>query len=301
MEAKDNVSASKQQTPLMTLKTRRRIGTFFKYFVLIAVGLIMIYPLLWMVGATFKPNEEIFTSIGLIPRNPTLEGYKSAFNNYGGDIDLFRAMINTYLIVLPKVLFTLISATLTAYGFSRFDFRGKTVLFAVLMSTLFLPQVVLNVPQFVLFNNIGWINSPLYLPLIVPTMFAIDTYFVFMLVQFMRGIPKELDEAAKVDGCNIMQILWKIITPMLKPALVSVALFQFMWSSNDFMGPLLYVTTPSRFPATLFVKLSMDADKGFDWNRVLAISLISILPSIIVFFAAQKQFVDGISAGGVKG
>ncbi len=169
------------------------------------------------------------------------------------------------------------------------------------MSTLFLPQVVLNVPQFVLFNKFGWIDSPIYLALIVPTMFATDTYFVFMLIQFLRNIPKELEEAATIDGCGSVKTLWYVIVPMLKPSIVSCALFQFMWSSNDFMGPLLYVNTPARYPASIFVKMSMDADTGFEWNRVLAMSLISIIPSLIVFLLAQDQFIDGIAAGGVKG
>ena len=169
------------------------------------------------------------------------------------------------------------------------------------MSTLFLPQVVLNVPQYIMFNQFGWINHPLYLALSVPTIFETDTYFVFMLIQFLRNIPKELEEAAKIDGCNSVKTLWYVIVPMLKPSIVSCALFQFMWSSNDFMGPLLYVNTPAKYPASIFVKMSMDADTGFEWNRVLAMSLISIIPSLIVFFLAQDSFIDGIAAGGVKG
>lgn len=272
-----------------------------KYLVLVVVGLVMVYPLLWMIGATFKSNVEIFSGIGLIPKNPTLDGYKNAMNSYGGDINIWKAMINTYSYVIPKVLFTLVSSTLTAYGFGRFKFKGRGFLFAVLMSTLFLPQVVLNVPQFILYTKLNWVDSRFYLPLVVPTLFATDTYFVFMLVQFLRNIPKELEEAAKIDGCNVMQTLVSVIVPMLLPALVSCALFQFMWSSNDFMGPLLYVKTPARYPAAIFVKLSMDADNGFEWNRVLATSLISIVPSLVVFFLAQDQFVEGIAAGGVKG
>lgn len=279
----------------MTRETRRKINTFMRYFVLIAVGLVMIYPLIWMVGATFKTNNEIFSGIGFIPKNPTFSGYTNALKNYGGDIDIFKAMINTYSIVLPKVLFTIISATVTAYGFARFQFKGKNILFAVLMSTLFLPQVVLNVPQFIMFSKFGWVDSSLYLALIVPTLFATDTYFVFMLIQFLRNIPGELEEAACIDGCGSIKTLWYVIVPMLKPSIVSCALFQFMWSSNDFMGPLLYVNTPSKYPASIFVKMSMDADTGFEWNRVLAMSLISIIPSLIVFLAAQDQFIDGIA------
>ena len=172
-------------------------------------------------------------------------------------------------------------------------------LFAVLMATLFLPQVVLNIPQFLMYRQFGWVDSPYYLALIVPTLFAQETYFVYMLIQFMRNIPRELDEAAKIDGCNIMQTL--VLVPMLWPAMVSAGLFQFMWSSNDFMGPLLYVNSPARYPATLFVRMSMDADTGFAWNRVMAVSLISIIPSLVVFFLAQRQFMDGVTAGAVKG
>ncbi len=283
------------------MEKRKKIQTVLRYLVLIAVGIVMVYPLLWMVGATFKNNMEIFSGIGIFPKEPTLDGYKNAMNSYGGDINIWKSMLNTYSYVIPKVIFTLLSATLTAYGFGRFKFKGRGFLFAVLMSTLFLPQVVLNVPQFILFTKLGWVDSNLYLPLIVPTLFATDTYFVFMLIQFMRNIPKELEEAAKIDGCNVVQSLIHVIVPMLLPALVSCALFQFMWSSNDFMGPLLYVKTPANYPAAIFVKLSMDADTGFEWNRVLATSLISIVPSLAIFFLAQDQFVDGIAAGGVKG
>lgn len=285
----------------MTRDRRMMINTFFRYLVLIAVGLIMVYPLIWMVGASFKTNAEIFSGIGFLPKKPTLSGYQGALKGYGGDINIFKAMLNTYEIVISKVVFTITSATITAYGFARFQFKGKGIFFAILMSTLFLPQVVLNVPQFIMYNQFNWIDSPLYLALIVPTLFATDTYFVFMLIQFLRNIPKELEEAAKIDGCNSLKILWHVIVPMLKPSIVSCALFQFMWSSNDFMGPLLYVNTPARYPASIFVKMSMDADAGFEWNRVLAMSMISIIPSLIVFFLAQKSFVDGIAAGGVKG
>ena len=286
----------------MKLETRHKIARFFQYFVLIAVGFIMIYPLLWMIGATFKSNAEIFSGIGFIPKNPTLEGYKLAVTqNYGGDINIWRAMLNTYSFVFPKVIFTVISSVIAAYGFSRFKFKGRDILFSIMISTLFLPQVVLNVPQYLMYNTFGWIDSPWYLPLWVPSLFATETYFVYQLVQFMRSIPHDLDEAAAIDGCGPVKTLYKIICPMLSPSLVACGLFQFMWSYNDFMGPLLYVSTPRKYPMSIFVKLSMDADNGFSWNRILALSLISIIPQLIVFFAAQDSFIDGIAAGSVKG
>lgn len=285
----------------MTLERKRQLSTFLKYFVLIVVGIVMIYPLLWMIGAAFKTNSEIFSGIGFLPKHPTMEGFQKAMQGYGGDISIWTSMLNTYKIVLPKVLFTIISCTITAYGFARFRFKGHDFFFVLLMSTLFLPNVVLNVPQFIMYNKWGWVDSPLYLPLIVATLFAQDTYFVFMLIQFLRNIPKELDEAAKIDGCSSLGTLWHVIVPVLKPAMVSCALFQFMWSNNDFMGPLLYVSTPRRYPAAIFVKMSMDADTGFAWNRILALSLISIIPSLVIFFLAQDQFIDGVTAGSVKG
>ena len=286
----------------MKISTAHKIGRFFQYFVLILVGIIMIYPLVWMVGATFKTNAEIFSGIGFITKNPTLQGYIDAVTqNYGGDISIWKAFVNTYSFVLPKVFFTVISSVIAAYGFSRFQFKGRDFLFGIMISTLFLPQVVLNVPQYLMYNTFGWINSPLYLPLWVPTLFATETYFVYQLVQFMRSIPHDLDEAAAIDGCGPVKILYKIICPMLSPSLVACALFQFMWSCNDYMGPLLYVQTPSKYPMSIFVKLSMDADNGFNWNRILALSLISIIPQLVVFFCAQDAFIDGISAGAVKG
>ncbi len=286
----------------MKLSTAHKIGRFFQYFVLILVGVIMIYPLVWMVGATFKSNAEIFAGIGFLTANPTLQGYIDAVTqNYGGDINIWRAFINTYSFVIPKVIFTVISSVIAAYGFSRFKFKGRDMLFGIMISTLFLPQVVLNVPQYLMYNSFGWINSPFYLPLWVPTLFATETYFVYQLVQFMRSIPHDLDEAAAIDGCGPVKILYKIIAPMLSPSLVACGLFQFMWSCNDYMGPLLYVQTPSKYPMSIFVKLSMDADSGFNWNRILALSLISIIPQLVVFFCAQDAFIDGISAGAVKG
>ena len=286
----------------MKLSTAHKIGRFFQYFVLILVGVIMIYPLVWMVGATFKSNAEIFSGIGFLTANPTLQGYIDAVTqNYGGDISIWRAFINTYSFVIPKVIFTVISSVIAAYGFSRFKFKGRDLMFGIMISTLFLPQAVLNVPQYLMYNSFGWINSPFYLPLWVPTLFATETYFVYQLVQFMRSIPHDLDEAAAIDGCGPVKILYKIIAPMLSPSLVACGLFQFMWSCNDYMGPLLYVQTPSKYPMSIFVKLSMDADSGFNWNRILALSLISIIPQLLVFFAAQDSFIDGIAAGSVKG
>lgn len=283
----------------MTSKARRAISLALRYLVLTAVGFVMLYPLLWMFFASFKSNAEMFSSLSLWPEQWDFNGYRSFLKKVGGQINLPLAMFNTYKIVIPKMIFTVISSTITAYGFAKFRFPGKNVLFMLMMSTLFLPHVVLSAPQYIMFNSWGWVNS--YKPLIVPFMFATDTYFVFMLIQFARSIPDELEEAARIDGASIPKTLWYVIVPMLKPAIVSCALFSFMWSSNDFMGPLIYLKSVGNYPVSIFLKLIMDADAGTSWNRILASSLVAILPSLIVFFLAQKSFVDGISAGGVKG
>ena len=273
-------------------------SAILRYFLLTAGALVMIYPLLWLLGATFRSNQELFSTAGILPRHPVLEGWRKALTSYGGQIGLLKAMRNTYLIAIPKVLLTLISVTLTAYGFARFSFKGKRLLTALLFATLFLPKTVLYVPQFVLFNRLGWIDSPHYLPLIVPAALAGDTVLVVMLIQFFRGIPRTYDEAARLDGCSSLQTLFYILVPLLRPVLISVGVLQLLWTVNDYMGPLLYVKTPARYPLSVYIKLSMDADSGFAWNRVLAVCCIAMLPQILVYFFAQRFMTP--EAGGLK-
>ena len=278
--------------------THRKRERMLRYTVLTLGAVVMIYPLVWLISATVRENSELFSSAGVLPIHPTLEGWKNAFASYGGQIHLLRAMGNTYAYAIPRVLLTLISTTLTAYGFSRFSFRGKRFWTLCLFSTLFLPQTVLYVPQYVLMNALGWIDSALYLPLIVPAALAGDTVLVVMLMQFLRGIPTAYDEAAKLDGCNSMQTLWYVLVPMLRPVLLSCGVLQLIWTVNDYMGPLLYVKSPERYPLSLFVKLSMDADSGFAWNRVLVVCCIAMLPQIVLYAVSQRLSTP--DAGGLK-
>lgn len=275
-----------------------RLSALIRYTLLTVVGLIMLYPLIWLIGASFKTNSEIFNSIGFIPQDPTLDGYRKGWET-STPYTFGRFFWNTFLIILPKTVFTAISCALVAYGFARFDFPFKKVLFASLIATLLLPNVVTRIPQYILFRDLGWLDT--YLPLWVPSAFAGDAFFVFMLVQFLRAIPRDMEEAARVDGANSLQTLIHIVVPMLMPALISVALFQFMWTMNDFLGPLIYLSSVEKFPVSLALKLSIDTTEAFDWNRILAMSVLALLPALIVFFMAQKYFIEGISAGGVKG
>lgn len=282
----------------MSKKTREQASTVVRYTVLILVGFVMFYPMLWMVGASFKAsNNEIYSTISFLPKSPSFQAYIDGWTATGNPYSLY--LINTFKIVIPKVVGSVVASVVTAYGFSRFEFPGKTFWFSILLATLFLPQVVLNIPQFLLFRTWGWTNS--YLPLVVPAFFGAEPYFIFMLVQFMRSVSRELEEAAEIDGCNSFERLVYIVVPMVKPTIVSVALFQFMWAFNDFQGPLIYIDSVKKYPTSLGLRLLTDAETGFEWNKVLALSVITLLPSLIVFFLAQDQFVDGIAAGGVKG
>ena len=282
----------------MSKKTREQVSTVLRYTVLILVGFVMFYPMLWMVGASFKAsNNEIYSTISFLPKSPSFQAYIDGWTATGNPYSLY--LINTFKIVIPKVIGAVVASVVTAYGFSRFEFPGKNFWFSILLATLFLPQVVLNIPQFLLFRTWGWTNS--YLPLVVPAFFRAEPYFIFMLVQFMRSVSRELEEAAEIDGCNSFQRLVYIVVPMVKPTIVSVALFQFMWAFNDFQGPLIYIDSVKKYPTSLGLRLLTDAETGFEWNKVLALSVITLLPSLIVFFLAQDQFVDGIAAGGVKG
>ena len=162
-----------------------------------------------------------------------------------------------------------------------------------LIATLLLPNVVTRIPQYLLFRDIGWLDT--FLPLWVPSAFAGDAFFVFMLVQFLRAIPRDMEEAARVDGANTWQTLIYIVVPLLTPALISVCLFQFMWTMNDFLGPLIYISSVDKYPVSLALKLSIDATEAFEWNRILAMSVLALMPSLVVFFIAQKYFIEGIS------
>ena len=283
------------------MKKRKITDLILLYSVLTLIGIVMIYPLLWMISATFKTNSEVTSGLSLLVKEPVPDGYLALADNYGGNINCIKALFNTYVYLIPKVIFTLISSLLTAYGFARYNFPMKKLLFSLLIASMFLPDAVMIIPQFILFSKLGMVDSPLYTALIVPSIFAYDAYFVFLLVQFLKGVPTELDDAARIDGCSSFQILFHIIAPVLKPALVSCAVFQFIWTSNDFMGPLLYVNTPSAYPLSVYIRLAMDAESGFQYNRVLASALFAVIPSLIVFFCSQRSFTDGITSGAVKG
>ncbi|KQB96668.1 sugar ABC transporter permease [Loktanella sp. 1ANDIMAR09] len=280
------------------MQRAQRRGAIIRYVILTLFGLLMLYPLIWLVGASFKTNEEIFSSASFWPENPTVQGYIDGWET-STPYTFGRFFLNSLYIVIPKMLGTAISSVIVAYGFARFEFPGKKILFGILIATLLLPDVVTRIPQYLLFRELGWLDT--YLPLFVPQWFALEAFFVFMLIQFMRSIPRDMEEAARVDGANTFQVLWYVVVPMLMPAIISVCLFQFMWTMNDFLGPLIYISSVENYPVSLALKLSIDTTEAFNWNQILAMTVLALTPSLIVFFIAQKYFIEGISTGGVKG
>lgn len=278
--------------------SRQRMNAIMRYAILIGVGFLMLYPLLWMIGGAFKPNHEIFGSIGFIPQEPTLDGVIKGWNT-STEYTFATYLLNSFRIVIPKVILTAISSVLVAFAFARFAIPGKKVLFGLLIATILLPKSVLLIPQYLMFREFGWLDT--FLPLYVPSAFATEGFFVFMIIQFMRSLPPELEEAAVIDGCNSLQILWHVLVPMLMPAVIAVALFQFMWSMNDFLGPLVYLSSVENYPVSLALKMSIDVTEATSWNQILAMSTIALLPSLLLFFAAQRYFVEGTTVGAVKG
>ncbi|MCD4987715.1 carbohydrate ABC transporter permease [Enterococcus gallinarum] len=260
----------------------------------------MLYPILWLIGSSFKENNsQIFTSISFIPTSldftPYIEGWMTnteyTFTTY---------FINTFKIVIPRIVFVTISSAITAYGFSRFDFPGKKILFGLLISTLFLPGVVTQVPMYLLWSKLGFLDT--YVPLVAATLFAQNTFYVFMLIQFMRAIPLDLDEVALIDGCGPIKRFYYVILPLVRPSLIAIALFEFMGAIGDFMGPLIYISSVDKYPISLALKMAVDTtSSSANWNQILAMSIVSLLPSLIVFFSAQKYFIEGISTSGMKG
>lgn len=279
------------------IKRKTPVTKFLSYFFLIVLAYIMTYPLLWMIGAAFKSNEEIFGTIGLLPKNPMFGAFAAGWKGTG-QYGFSTFLYNTFLMVIPTVVFTAVSATLIGYGFARFEFPFKKTLFTIMLSTMMLPATVILIPRYIFFRNLGWLDS--YLPFIVPAMLGCFPFFNFMMVQFFRGLPLELDESGKLDGCNSFIILKDLLLPLCKSAIFSVIVFQFVWTWNDFLNVLIYISSVAKYPVALGLRMTMDISTEFDWNQILAMSLISIAPPIVLFFAAQKYFVEGIATTGMK-
>ena len=281
------------------MKDRTAARHTLTHLFIIALGLLMIYPVLWMIVSSFKPNNMIFSDPGLIPKAVTLDNYISGWKGYAG-VSFGRFFINSLLMCAGAVIGNLIACTMAAYAFARLKFAGRNFWFAVMLVTLMLPGHVTTVPRYILFNTFGWVGT--YLPIIVPKFLATDAFFVFLLAQFMRSLPKEIEEAAIIDGCGKVGVLTRIIVPLSTPALVTVALFTFLWTWDDFFNHLLYLTNPAIFSVSRALRTFVgDAGAVSNWGGALAMSTLAMLPAFILFFTLQKYFVQGIATTGIKG
>lgn len=290
-------------TTAIASQKREQNGTFLRHGLthvfIIALGVIMIYPVVWMMVSSLKPNSMIFSDPGLIPREMTLENYVTGWRGYAGTT-FATFFANSILMSGIAIVGNVISCSMAAYAFARLKFAGRSFWFAVMMITLMLPGHVTLVPRYIMFNSFGWVGS--YLPILVPKFLATDAFFIFLLVQFMRGLPKEIEEAAIIDGCSKVGVYLRIVLPLATPALVTTALFTFLWTWDDFFNQLLYLTTPASFTVARALRTFVgDAGAVNNWGGALAMSTLSVVPAFILFFALQKYFVQGIATTGIKG
>lgn len=283
----------------MTSSIIRRVRTAIPYhLIVIALGAVMLYPVLWLVASSFKDASSIFLSSGrLVPKHFTFANYAVGWSGFGG-ITFGRFLLNSLIISISSTLGQVLSSSAVAYGFARITFRGKNLWFTCMIATLLLPYQVIMLPQYIMFSKVGWLNS--YRPLIVPEFFG-NAFFIFLIMQFIRGIPFELDESARIDGCGRYATFARIIFPLIKPALITVAIFSFYWRWQDFYGPLLYIEKPKLYPMSLALKLFSDPTTITNWGAMFAMSSVSLIPVVLVFIFFQKYIVEGISASGLKG
>ena len=281
------------------MKEKRAVKAVIYHILVFAVGLVMIYPLIWMVMSSFKPTNTIFQTAGsLIPETFTFENYINGWKGFA-KVTFATFFKNSLFISVVATIGTVISSAIVAYGFARFKFKGKKLLFSAMLLSMMLPAQVLMIPQYLWYQKLNWVGS--YMPLIVPYYFAIQGFFVYLISNFISGIPRDLDEAAKIDGCSYVSIFTKIILPLIKPALVTAGIFSFMWRWDDFLSALLYVNKSAKYPVSLALKLFCDPGSSSDYGAMFAMASLSILPSVLIFIFFQRYLVEGISTSGLKG
>ena len=263
--------------------------------VLVIGSLITLYPLLWMLSASFKPQNEMFANDSLIPSHVTFDGHTSGWHGLSVGFDTF--FMNSLVISALSILGNLIACSLTAFAFARLQFVGRRVLFGIMLLTMMLPYQVVMIPQFILFFKIHWVNT--FAPLIVPN-FLGHAFFIFLMMQFIRGLPIELDESAKIDGCGRFRTFTHIIFPLITPAIITTIIFQFYWKWDDFLGPLLYLNRPVKYTVSLALRMFADPMTTTDWSALFAMGSLSLLPILVIFLFFQKYLVEGISTSGLK-
>jgi multiple sugar transport system permease protein len=279
------------------LKPRSVRTEVIRHILLGVASVFMIYPLLWMIASSFKPDELIFSNPTALPTALDFSNYVEGWNALRVSFTTFYW--NSFLISGMAVIGNLAACSLTAFAFARLEFRFKKFWFALMLGTLMLPYHVTLVPQYVMFLQFGWVNS--FLPLIVPKFLATDAFFIFLMVQFFRGIPREIDEAAIMDGCGPWRIYWKIMLPLSTPVLATAAIFSFIWTYDDFLAPLIYLNDMRSYTVPLGLRALVDSGGGESlYGELFAMSAVSLLPVFIVFLAFQRLIIRGVAASALK-
>jgi multiple sugar transport system permease protein len=279
-----------------TRRRRRGKSRAWIYVVLIVGAALMVYPLLWMIISSFKPDTDIFSNSAALPSNWDPVNYIQGW--IATTPSFTRYYINSFIVCAGAVVGNVLACSLTAFAFARLEFPFKRALFAVMLLTLMLPAHVVIIPQYIMFANLGWVDT--YLPLIVPKFLATDAFFIFMMVQFIRRIPRELDEAAIIDGCNTFQVFVRVVFPLLQPALVTTIIFTFIWTYNDFFSQLIYLTSPDNLTVPVGLRSLVDSSGG-SYGQLMAMSVLSLIPTFVVFLVFQRRLVEGIATTGLKG
>jgi len=274
----------------------RPVRSIIKHALLILCALVMLYPVLWMVVSSLRPNDVIFRDPSLLLNDLETGNYAEGWNAFADPFSVY--LINSSIVVLGAIVGNLVSCSMAAYAFARLEFTAKRWWFAIMLLTIMLPIHVIIVPQYVLFAQLGWVNT--FLPLIVPKLLATDAFFVFLMVQFIRGVPIELDEAARIDGAGHPRIFAQIILPLMVPALATTAIFTFIWTWNDFFSQLIYLTDPDIYTVPLALRAFVDAQSGTNWGAALAMSVVSLVPIFLVFLFGQRFLLRGIATTGGK-
>lgn len=287
---------SPERAPAARRPRRNWLPSILKHTGMLIGSAIMIYPLIWLIVSSFKPNDDIFRDLSIFTTNLTVENYINGWNDLQFPFGVF--LLNSTIIAVGAIVGNLLSCSLAAYAFGRLKFRGRNILFAIMLATIMLPFQVVLIPQFTIFKELGWLNT--FLPLIVPKFLATDAFFVFLMVQFIRALPDEIFEAARVDGAGYFRTYRQITLPLMVPALATTAIFTFIWTWSDFFGPLIYLRVPELFTASVALKGFLDTQSSSDYGSMFAMSVVSLLPLFLAFLIGQKYLIKGFATTGIK-
>jgi multiple sugar transport system permease protein len=282
----------------LTAKQKKALRSLTYHGLVFAACLVMIYPILWMFASSLKAPDEIWTNVtSLVPRELMFGNYAEGWRGFGG-ISFATFFGNSFIYAGLGTIFVVTSSAIVAYGFARVRFVGQKFWFTCMILTLMLPGQVQLIPQYILFSKLEWTNT--FLPLLVPQLCG-RAFFIFMIMQFIRGIPRELDEAAEIDGCSRIGIFFRIILPLIKPAIITAAIFSFYWAWEDFQGPLIYLNNPKLYTVSLALRASSDSNSVTNWGALFAMASLSLVPVFAIFIFFQRYLVHGISTTGLKG